>query len=78
MVAAHTAALRAAVGGLAAAEVQIPVDRTWESYAAAKAITDLIKLGGVIMSRVPVFGPRLNIAPTRIELVICCEREPRR
>jgi putative SOS response-associated peptidase YedK len=35
-------------------------------YTAAKDFTELIKLVGVIMSRVPIFGPRYNIAPTQL------------
>lgn len=43
-------------------------------YTAAKDFTELIKLVGVIMSRVPIFGPRYNIAPTQLAPVIYHER----
>ena len=39
-------------------------------YTAAKDFTELIKLVGVIMSRVPFFAPRYNIAPTQLAPVI--------
>ena len=39
-------------------------------YTAAKDFSELIKLVGVIMSRVPFFGPRYNIAPTQLAPVI--------
>jgi putative SOS response-associated peptidase YedK len=42
-------------------------------YTAAKDFTELIKLVGVIMSRVPIFGPRYKIAPTQLAPVICIE-----
>jgi SOS response associated peptidase (SRAP) len=43
-------------------------------YTAAKDFTELIKLVGVIMSRVPFFAPRYNIAPTQLAPVIYHER----
>jgi putative SOS response-associated peptidase YedK len=39
-------------------------------YTAAKDFSELIKLVGVIMSRMPIFGPRYNIAPTQLAPVI--------
>jgi putative SOS response-associated peptidase YedK len=43
-------------------------------YTAAKDFTELIKLDGVIIARVPIFGPRYNIAPTQLAPVIYHER----
>jgi len=43
-------------------------------YTAAKDFTELIKLVGVIMSRLPIFGPRCNIAPLQFAPVIYHER----
>jgi putative SOS response-associated peptidase YedK len=39
-------------------------------YTAAKDFSELIKLVGVVMSRVPFFSPRYNIAPTQLAPVI--------
>ncbi len=39
-------------------------------YTAAKDFSELIKLVGVIMARVPFFSPRYNIAPTQLAPVI--------
>ena len=39
-------------------------------YTAAKDFNELIKLVGVVMARVPIFGPRYNIAPTQLAPVI--------
>jgi putative SOS response-associated peptidase YedK len=35
-------------------------------YTAAKDFSELIKLGGVIMARMPILTPRYNIAPTQL------------
>jgi putative SOS response-associated peptidase YedK len=43
-------------------------------YTAAKDFSELIKLVGVVMSRVPFFAPRYNIAPTQLAPVIFNER----
>jgi putative SOS response-associated peptidase YedK len=43
-------------------------------YTAAKNFNELIKLVGVVMSRVPFFAPRYNIAPTQLAPVIFNER----
>ena len=43
-------------------------------YTAAKDFSELIKLVGVVMARVPFFGPRYNIAPTQLAPVIYHER----
>jgi putative SOS response-associated peptidase YedK len=43
-------------------------------YTAAKDFSELIQLVGVIMARVPFFGPRYNIAPTQMAPVIFHER----
>jgi putative SOS response-associated peptidase YedK len=43
-------------------------------YTAAKDFTELIKLVGIVMSRMPIFGPRYNIAPTQLAPVIYHER----
>lgn len=37
-------------------------------YTAAKDFTELITLVGIVMSRVPFFAPRYNIAPTGVYL----------
>jgi putative SOS response-associated peptidase YedK len=39
-------------------------------YTAAKDFSELIKLMGVVMARVPFFAPRYNIAPTQMAPVI--------
>jgi putative SOS response-associated peptidase YedK len=39
-------------------------------YTAAKDFSELIKLMGVVMARVPFFAPRYNIAPTQLAPVI--------
>ena len=43
-------------------------------YTAAKDFGELIKLVGVMMTRVPFFAPRYNIAPTQMAAVIYKER----
>ena len=43
-------------------------------YTAAKDFSELIKLVGVVMARVPFFAPRYNIAPTQMAAVIYKER----
>src|ERR1035437_3334848 len=43
-------------------------------YTAAKDFSELIKLVGIVMSRVPFFAPRYNIAPTQLAPVIYHER----
>jgi putative SOS response-associated peptidase YedK len=43
-------------------------------YTAAKDFSELIKLVGVIMARVPFFGPRYNIAPTQFAPVFYQDR----
>jgi len=43
-------------------------------YSAAKDFSELIKLVGVVMARVPFFAPRYNIAPTQLAPVIYKER----
>jgi putative SOS response-associated peptidase YedK len=43
-------------------------------YTAAKDFTELIRLVGVIMARVPILIPRYNIAPTQMAPVIYNER----
>jgi putative SOS response-associated peptidase YedK len=43
-------------------------------YTAAKDFSELIKQVGVVMARVPFFGPRYNIAPTQLAPVIYHER----
>jgi putative SOS response-associated peptidase YedK len=43
-------------------------------YTAAKDFTELIRLVGVIMARVPILTPRYNIAPTQLAPVIYNER----
>ena len=43
-------------------------------YTAAKDFSELIKLVGVVMARVPFFGPRYNITPTQLAPVIYHER----
>ena len=43
-------------------------------YTAAKDFTELIKLVGIVMARVPFFAPRYNIAPTQTAPVIYHER----
>ncbi len=43
-------------------------------YTVAKDFNELIKLVGVIMSRVPILTPRYNIAPTQLAPVIYNER----
>ena len=44
-------------------------------YTAAKDFSELIKLVGVVMARVPFFGPRYNIAPTQLAPVLYHERQ---
>ena len=39
-------------------------------YTAAKDFSELIKLVGIVMARVPFFAPRYNIAPTQLAPVI--------
>ena len=39
-------------------------------YTAAKDFSELIKLMGIVMARVPFFAPRYNIAPTQLAPVI--------
>ena len=39
-------------------------------YSAAKDFSELIKLIGIVMARVPFFAPRYNIAPTQLAPVI--------
>jgi putative SOS response-associated peptidase YedK len=43
-------------------------------YTAAKDFSELIKLMGVVMARVPFFAPRYNIAPTQMAPVIFQDR----
>ena len=43
-------------------------------YTAAKDFSELIKLVGVVMARVPFFSPRYNIAPTQTAPVVFNER----
>jgi putative SOS response-associated peptidase YedK len=43
-------------------------------YTAAKDFSELIKLVGVVMARVPFFAPRYNISPTQMAAVIYRER----
>jgi putative SOS response-associated peptidase YedK len=43
-------------------------------YTAAKDYSELIKLVGIMMARVPFFGPRYNIAPTQFAPAIYHER----
>ena len=43
-------------------------------YTAAKDFSELIKLVGIVMARVPFFAPRYNIAPTQMAPVIYYER----
>ena len=43
-------------------------------YTAAKDFSELIKLVGVVMARVPFFAPRYNIAPTQMAAVIYKKR----
>lgn len=43
-------------------------------YTAAKDFSELIKLVGVVMARVPFFGARYNIAPTQVAPVVFNER----
>ena len=43
-------------------------------YTASKDFTELIRLVGVIMARVPILTPRYNIAPTQLAPVIYNER----
>jgi putative SOS response-associated peptidase YedK len=43
-------------------------------YTAAKDFSELIQLVGVVMARVPFFGPRYNIAPTQLAPVAFNER----
>ena len=44
-------------------------------YTAVKDFSELIKLVGVVMTRVPFFAPRYNIAPTQMAAVIYKERQ---